>query len=541
MSKDALLQDMLGNAKTTAGRLFLAKKMLQLPAAAVKAFAGTKEGLSILNNWILDSMGKDGTQLLRHCVRLLLIVSTDMIAVRQSGIGRTVKEKVCVHTSRDIRAVASQLVKMWIEVFRKEKANGGSKLLKQLHGSASNPSSSDAVKAKSKEQSSGKPSAIAANDVKGNTDQSPSTPINKNPALHSVHMEDGSELKKEANSVGAQTSDQGQPKKSEDCALSELEAAAIAAEEAARAAAAAAAEAYATSEAECSTFRELPKIPSFHKFARREQYVQKEDSDVRKRKWSGAVLGKQDCSSEIDSRSCRVRNWSVDFAATCGNIDSSRLAGPDFGSGNILPTTDSNKKQRSHSNDVDSHSDLKERSAETGAVDSKSTKIRVQNSGSITGIKIPDSRAKQPYSLGSHLEIFDQSIQKLNCSSKTEQICIGKARHSNDDKGVAEAGANRGSPGARNGHKDEARGADHIKKGLSDYVASLLMPLYKTKKIDKDGYKSIMKKSTIKVMEHNTPAENAMTVSEFLDCKRRNKIRSLVDKFIEKHMASTQL
>lgn len=52
LSKDALLQDMFGNAKTTAGRLFLAKKMLQLPAA-VKAFAGTKEGLSILNNWIL--------------------------------------------------------------------------------------------------------------------------------------------------------------------------------------------------------------------------------------------------------------------------------------------------------------------------------------------------------------------------------------------------------------------------------------------------------------------------------------------------------
>lgn len=541
LSKDALLQDMFGNAKTTAGRLCLAKKILQLPAAAVKAFAGTKEGLGILNKWILDSMGKDGTQLLRHCVRLLLIVSTDMIAVRQSGIGRTVKEKVCVHTSRDIRAVASQLVKMWIEVFRKEKANGGFKLLKQLHGSGPNPSSSDAVKAKSKEQSSGKPSALAANDVKGNTDQSPSTPINKNPALHSVQVEDGSEQKKEANSVGAQTSDQDQHKKPEDCALSELEAAAIAAEEAARAAAAAAAEAYATSEAECSTFRELPKIPSFHKFARREQYVQKEDSDVRKRKWSGGVLGKQDCSSEIDSRSCRVRNWSVDFAATCGNLDGSRLAGSDFGSGNIFPATDSNKKQRSHSNDVDSHSDLKERSAETGTVDSKSTKSRVQNSGSKSGIKMPDSKAKQTYTLGSHSEVFDQSIQKLNekCSSKIDQICIGKARHGNE--GVAEAGSNRGSPGSKNGHKDEARGAEHIKKGITDYIASLLMPLYKTKKIDKDGYKSIMKKSTIKVMEHNTPAENAMTVSEFLDCKRRNKIRSLVDKFIEKHMASTQL
>lgn len=42
-----------------------------------------------------------------------------------AGIGKTVKEKVCVHTSRDIRAVAGQLVKLWIEVFRREKAAHG--------------------------------------------------------------------------------------------------------------------------------------------------------------------------------------------------------------------------------------------------------------------------------------------------------------------------------------------------------------------------------------------------------------------------------
>lgn len=30
-------------------------------------------------------MGKDGTQLLRHCVRLLVRVSTDLLAVRVSG------------------------------------------------------------------------------------------------------------------------------------------------------------------------------------------------------------------------------------------------------------------------------------------------------------------------------------------------------------------------------------------------------------------------------------------------------------------------
>lgn len=42
------------------------------------------------------------------------------------------KEKVCVHTSRDIRAIASQLVSVWLEVFRREKAsNGGLKPLRQ--------------------------------------------------------------------------------------------------------------------------------------------------------------------------------------------------------------------------------------------------------------------------------------------------------------------------------------------------------------------------------------------------------------------------
>lgn len=49
-----------------------------------------------------------------------------------AGIGKTVKEKVCVHTSRDIRGIASQLVNVWLEVFRKEKAsNGGLKFSRQ--------------------------------------------------------------------------------------------------------------------------------------------------------------------------------------------------------------------------------------------------------------------------------------------------------------------------------------------------------------------------------------------------------------------------
>ncbi|XVF36004.1 hypothetical protein REPUB_Repub19eG0020500 [Reevesia pubescens] len=87
LAREALLRDMFFNVKTTAGRLHLAKKLLSLPVEFLKSFAGTKEGLTTLNSWILDSMGKDGTQLLRHCVRLLVLVSTDLLAVRSSGIG----------------------------------------------------------------------------------------------------------------------------------------------------------------------------------------------------------------------------------------------------------------------------------------------------------------------------------------------------------------------------------------------------------------------------------------------------------------------
>lgn len=52
-SREALLEEMFSNAKTTAGRLHLAKELLNLPLEALKSFAGTKEGLSTLNSWIL--------------------------------------------------------------------------------------------------------------------------------------------------------------------------------------------------------------------------------------------------------------------------------------------------------------------------------------------------------------------------------------------------------------------------------------------------------------------------------------------------------
>ncbi|KAK9165255.1 hypothetical protein Scep_000446 [Stephania cephalantha] len=234
LRKESLLQDMFHNAKTTAGRLLLAKELLSLPVGALKSFAGTKKGLSTLNTWILDSMGKDGTQLLRHCVRLLVLVSTDLLSVRLSGIGRTVKEKVCVHTSRDIRAMASQLVNVWIEVFRREKAsNGGSKLLRQAN-------TSDSWKSKSRDQTSGKQSRTThgVTHNRGNA-HVPLPPGKKSPPNTSCKKANIKSVKLEtlndSRSLDSKVDDVN-------VGMSEEEAAAFAAVEAARAAAVAAAE-----------------------------------------------------------------------------------------------------------------------------------------------------------------------------------------------------------------------------------------------------------------------------------------------------------
>lgn len=53
LTREALLQDMFFNAKTNAARLHLVKELLTLPVETLKSFAGTKEGLSTLNSWIL--------------------------------------------------------------------------------------------------------------------------------------------------------------------------------------------------------------------------------------------------------------------------------------------------------------------------------------------------------------------------------------------------------------------------------------------------------------------------------------------------------
>ncbi|XP_027329810.1 lysine-specific histone demethylase 1 homolog 3 isoform X2 [Abrus precatorius] len=527
-TREALLREMFFNAKSTAGRLHVAKQLLTLPVGSLKSFAGSKEGLTILNSWILDSMGKDGTQLLRHCLRLLVRVSTDLLAVRLSGMGKTVKEKVCVHTSRDIRAIASQLVNVWLEVFRKEKAsNGGLKFSRQT-------TLIDLSKRKSvKDSALGKPPLSThhtAIENKGGLLNPASAGSNSPSTAHvkKLHNKQGRQQatydsRHEVSSSRSRDSIDIVVTEKEDNhhAISEEEQAAIAAAEAARAKALAAAEAYASAEARCNTLLQLPKIPSFHKFARREQYSQNDECDSRK-KWTGGVFGRQDCISEIDSRNCRVRDWSVDFSAACVNLDNSRM-----------PVD--NLSQKSHSNEIASHLNFREHSGESVAGDSSIyTKAWIDTAG---GVAIKDyhaierwqSQAAAADSYFSNPTIHLKDEEDSNACSK---LPSWKREGIANESSVSHVTVN------KEALKSHSRGADHIKQAVVDYVASLLMPLYKARKLDKDGYKAIMKKSATKVMEQATDAEKAMTVHEFLDFKRKNKIRSFVDILIERHMAT---
>ncbi|KAE9600133.1 putative spermine oxidase transcription regulator Homeodomain-LIKE family [Lupinus albus] len=496
LTREALLREMFFNAKTNAGRLHVAKELLCLPVGNLKSFAGSKEGLAILNSWILDSMGKDGTQLLRHCVRLLVRVSTDLLAVRMSGIGKTVKEKVCVHTSRDIRAIASQLVNVWLEVFRKGKkaSNGGLKLSRQA-------TAVDLLRRKYlKDSASGKPPLGTHHGSFENKGTQQATTISRHEANSS----------RSQGSIGKLLTE-----KEDNCyVISEEERAAIAAAEAARAEAHAAAEAYAAAEARRNKLLQLPKIPSFQKFA------SKNDECDSRKKWSGA-LGRQDCISEIDSRNCRVRDWSVDFSAACVNLDNSRMAVD-------------NLSQRSHSNEIASHLNFREHSGESVAVDSSIyTKAWIDTGG---GVGIKDSDAidrwqSQAAAADSYFSNPSINLKDEEDSNACSRLPIWKHDGMANESSISQITVN------KEALKSHSRGADHIKQAVVDYVGSLLMPLYKARKLDKDGYKAIMKKSATKVMEKATDKEKAMTVDEFLDFKRKTKIRSFVDTLIERHMA----
>ncbi|XP_021863555.1 lysine-specific histone demethylase 1 homolog 3-like isoform X2 [Spinacia oleracea] len=169
------------------------------------------------------------------------------------GIGKTVKEKVCVHTSRDIRSIASQLVNMWIKVFRKEKTtNGGLKLLRHM-------TNSDSSKEKGKDPGSRKPLIHVQHSAAGNK----VNPSSKKLDVKQVKLETGFGSKIDARSSASQVSNGGPGNKLEEdgnAPLSKEEQPALAAADAARAAAVAAAEVFNNPTERLFTFEEIDEV-----------------------------------------------------------------------------------------------------------------------------------------------------------------------------------------------------------------------------------------------------------------------------------------
>lgn len=192
------------------------------------------------------------------------------------------------------------------------------------------------------------------------------------------------------------------------------------------------------------------------------------------KKRAGGVTGRQDCISEIDSRNCRVRDWSVDFSAAGVNIETSRTSAVN----------------RLHSNENAGPVCHKEHSGETTGVNHNIfTKAWVDSAGP-DGIKdhhAIDRWQSQAAAADSDYDYHHRSMHAVN------------DEHSNRHDRLANDSSASHVTESRELASNQPRGLDKIKQSVVDYVASLLMPLYKARKVDKEGYKSIMKKTATKV------------------------------------------
>lgn len=229
-------------------------------------------------------------------------------------------------------------------------------------------------------------------------------------------------------------------------------------------------QAYASAEAVISKPRELPKIPSFGDFARRDHHL--DESDTRK-KMTGDKHGRLECISEIDSRNGKTKNSSAEHA-NCPDVDSSKM-------------TVDNCTQRSYSNEKACLINIRDNSAESGAVDSRFTRAWVDTDAvSIDGVKHPLAIERwQAQAMEADKEFYSRiRIPMEEDSGSQKQTCKSSASQVAESKPASEG---------------QSRGVEHIKQGLIAFISTLLMPLYKSKKIDRETYKTMMRKAVTKV------------------------------------------
>ena len=228
-------------------------------------------------------------------------------------------------------------------------------------------------------------------------------------------------------------------------------------------------QAYASSGTRCNTPLQFPKIPSFNKYARRESYAQVDETD-------NHIL-------EIDSRNCKVREWSADFSAAHIDLESSKRSVD-------------NLSQRSYSNEIACQMNFREHSADSAAVDSSIFTEAWVDSAGCEGIKDVSAIDRwQSQAAAADAEFYSRTMRIMDEEDSNVNLKPPVKNHDGHANGSSASQVTMSKELVEN----QPRGPEKIKQAVVDFVASLLMPIYKDKKVDKDGYKSIMKKTATKV------------------------------------------
>lgn len=186
---------------------------------------------------------------------------------------------------------------------------------------------------------------------------------------------------------------------------------------------------------------------------------------------------------ELDSRNCKVRDWTADFSAAHMDLESSKRSVD-------------NLSQRSCSNEIACQLNFREHSADSVAVDSNIfTKAWVDSDG-CEGIKDVSAIDRwQSQAAAADSEFYSRTIRIMDEEDSNVNL---KPSIKNQD-GHANGSSASQVTMSKDLVENQPRGPEKIKQAVVDFVASLLMPVYKDKKVDKDGYKSIMKKTATKV------------------------------------------
>lgn len=213
--------------------------------------------------------------------------------------------------------------------------------------------------------------------------------------------------------------------------------------------------------------RELPEIPSFESFVIRDHHL--DESNTRKRALKDN-FGRLECISENDSKNVKAKD--LPDNTNCADADS-------------LKMSRDNCTQQNHSNETACLANT-----DTGVVYGRFTRAWVDTDTiCIDGVKDPLAIERwQAQAMEADKEFYSRiRIPDEDDSSSQKQTCLSSASQGADSKPASER---------------QSRGVEHIKQGLVNFIASLLMPLYRGKKIDREGYKSIMRKSVNKVLYH---------------------------------------